>query len=80
MTENKQNDTNQERTIALAKKKAAEILGLEDEIDVLLTPICNQASNKSDLELINLIKSMPVGKHRELLKNELSSRRKRGFQ
>lgn len=80
MTENKQNDTNQERTIALAKKKAAEILGLEDEIDVLLAPICNQASSKSDLELINLIKSMPVGKHRELLKNELSSRRKRGFQ
>lgn len=80
MTENKQNDTNQERTIALAKKKAAEIISLEDEIDVLLMPICNQAGGKSDLELINLIKSMPVGKHRELLKNEMSSRRKRGFQ
>ncbi|WP_429037283.1 hypothetical protein [Aeromonas media] len=80
MTQNTHINTEQDKIIALAKKKTAEILSLEDEIDVLLAPICNQASSKSDLELINLIKSMPVGKHRELLKNELSSRRKRGFQ
>jgi len=73
------NSEKEKKDIEKARNIELQISSLYEQIDVLLAPICRKAHKLNNIELIDLIQSMPDGFYRTELRVILNQNKNKQF-